>query len=88
MFSFADKEEKRKANHQACATPGTSKRGRPSVQQLFPGIVETANKLIESNGFEAHRRQQETTVCIYDFTCKEPLTSSGSWSEGTSKKYM
>ena len=38
-----------------------SKRGRPTVEQLFPGIVEVARKLVEANGFEAHLRRREST---------------------------
>ena len=40
----------------------SAKRGRPSIEQLFPGIIETTQKFIEENGFEAHRRRQKTTA--------------------------
>ena len=35
------------------------RRGRPSVADEFPSVVDTARYFIESNGFKAHRRRAE-----------------------------
>nr|XP_054760680.1 uncharacterized protein LOC129266947 [Lytechinus pictus] len=35
--------------------------GRPSVDLVFPTVIDTARAFVESNGFEAHRRRHLTT---------------------------
>ena len=37
--------------------------GRPSIESMFPGIVNTARAFVEENGFEAHRRRDTVGKC-------------------------
>lgn len=40
------------------------RKGRPSVADVFPSVVDTARVFVESNGFKAHRgRAQDIGTC-------------------------
>jgi hypothetical protein len=36
-------------------------RGRPSVKEMFPTVVDSARNFVDNNGFKAHRRRIEDT---------------------------